>query len=600
MKKLLIFTLLALSLMLVSCDSLDTSSTDQTPTITETASSASTQAPTYEDIEVEEIISNDVNFDNGTWEEYTNESYITLDGSSTSYLITEEGTYLLTGTITQSIIVQLQDDEDVRFILDNVTIETSENAAIMILSADDVVISVLEGTTNTLSDSSTYSLDYEDYDATIYSDADVVINGLGTLNIYANANNALQTKDDLMIVDVTLNITSVDDGIIGRDSLLVQNANITVTSDGDAIKTTNDESTEKGFLYIESGTFNLNAGSDGFDAANSIIIDNGTFNIVSGGEGIKSDKDIYITDGDFTIDSVEDAIDSDGQTVINGGTFNLEAENDAIHSNSAITLSADYMVINASDDGIHSDTDLTVLQGTYIIENAYEGLEGKTIYLVDGSIDITASDDGINASDPEITVVEGPFQADLSSSTGQIFMSGGQVFINAEDDGVDANGSFTMTGGILVINGPTSGMQSAIDYDLEWNQNGGILIAVAGYGNETKSPTSATQITMVYNTETIHSSNEAISLMADGQALYTFIPEKYYQVLLISTPDLNNSTAYTIAFDGDIEGTLTNGYYSNADVSNYETLTTISLDTTINTFNITSSTGFPPGGGRPR
>ncbi|MDA3931740.1 MAG: hypothetical protein PF513_03295 [Tenericutes bacterium] len=63
---------------------------------------------------------------------------------------------------------------------------------------------------------------------------------------------------------------------------------------------------------------------------------------------------------------------------------------------------------------------------------------------------------------------------------------------------------------------------------------------------------------------------------------------------------MDNSTDYTIAFNGEITGTLVNGYYANAEVTNYEILTTISLDQIINTYNITSnSTILPPGGGPP-
>jgi hypothetical protein len=584
MKKLLAIVLLTLSLILVGCDTLD-----EEPSIT--------LSTTTEDIDVEEIMSMDIDFEDGVYEDYTSDSYTIIDGSSSSYTITSEGTYVLTGTIQETIFVDLMEDEDVRLILNNVTIEASENAAIMVLSADDVIISIPEGTTSTLSDSVSYNESYADDDATIYSSADLVINGSGTLNVNANCNNAIQTKDDLMLVDVTINITSVDDGIIGRDSILVQNATINIISNGDGIKATNDESTDKGYIYIESGIFNINAGSDGFDAVNNIVIDDGTFDIVSGGEGIKSDANIYIADGNFTIDSVEDAIDSDGELAINGGTFDVSSDTDAIHSNLSVTLSNMDIVINALDDGIHSDTELYLLSGHITIENSYEGLEAKYIYIVDGSIDITSSDDGINASDPEITVVEGPFQAGSTTSTAQILMTGGTVIINSENDGVDANGSFTMQGGILIINGPTNGMQSAVDYDLTWTQTGGILIGVAGYGHETKAPSdTSTQMTLVYNTESIHD-GETISILEDGEILYTFTPTKSYQAILISSPELNNTSTYSIAFNGDIDGTLENGYYTKVEVSNYDVYTTLTLSQTINTYNLDelSNEPLPPG-----
>ena len=595
MKKIYLFAMIAISLLLVSCANQGTNQENTTETLP--------TVYTTESINVSEIISDDVNFDQASWEDYQDTDSQVIDGTSTNFTITEEGTYLLQGTITESIIVDLADDEDVRLILDNVTISPTENAAIIILSADDVVISVLEDTINYLSDSETYQTAYTDYNAVIYSTADLAINGEGTLIIDASSNNAIQTKDDLVIVDTTIEIMSVDDGIVGRDSLLIQNASLTIEADGDGLKTTNDESPDKGYLYIESGTFNLTVGSDGIDAVNDIVIDDGNFTIISEKKGIKSDASIYLSNGTYSVESTEDAIDADGSLTVQGGTYDLQSDEDAVHVNENVNLSQSDFTIQSVDDGIHADNELVIHSGNIVILSAFEGLEGKAITIQGGYIDIHATDDGINASDPDVEVIEGPnVIPNASTSTGTILISGGTLIIESEDDGIDANGTFTMTGGNVFINGPTSGLQSAIDFDLEWIQSGGLLIAVAGYGNETKFPsTGSTQTTLVYNLTNVQPANQLISLISEDIALYTFTPLKSYQVVYISSPDLNQSTTYTLAVGGSSSVSSDAIYETQVEVTNATTIDTFTLDDIINTFNLdSSSTTFPPHGpGRP-
>ena len=592
MKKLLTVVLLMSLMVLYGCQEKDNIINDSVPGV-------------IEDIVVEDIINDEINFNENRYIDYTDESYITLDGSSTNYTITTSGTYELTGQIDETVIVDISEDEDIRLILNQVTITPSINSAILILSADDVEISVVEGSTNTLVDSTNYADLYQDYNATIYSNADLGINGLGTLNVVSNYNDAIQTKDDLMLVDLSLNITSKDDAIIGRDSISIDAVNLTIDALGDGLKTTNDENEMKGFTYIKSGTFDITALGDGIDSKNSIIIEDGTLTFDTENESIKSDQNIYIANGDYTIESLDDGIDSDQNIIINGGRFNINSDKDALHSNQSITLSNLSLVIHATDDAIHSDDVLTILSGTITITSSYEGLEGKSIFISGGTINIVATDDGINASDPEVEVVEGGIpnlQTDPTESTAIINISGGNLIIEAEDDGIDANGTFIMTGGTVVINGPVNGMQSAVDYDLKWIQEGGILIAVAGYGHETKVPSSeSTQTTIVYNLEQTNHANQTFSLIDDQSVLYAFTPKKEYEVILISSPDLNLNSTYSISFNGEITGDLINGYYTLANVENDTIFATFNLDEIINTFNLEATSVTPfPGGNRPR
>lgn len=573
MKKIICSLLILCTIFLVSCGS--TESTSSNSNTNSTASS--------EDTTTNELISiESINTDKGIYESYDEETTVTFDASSTSYTITEAGTYMLTGTITETVVIDV-DDEDVRLILNNVTIETTIDSAILVLSADDVEISVPEGTINYLIDSNNYSETNQEYNSVIYSEADLVINGSGTLNVEANYNNGILTKDDLMIFDVTLSVTSVDDGIIGRDSLYIQNATVSVDSEGDALKSTytsdDDTITDKGYIYIQSGEISLTSGDEGIQATSDIYIAGGSVSVISESKGIKSDTSIYVLDGNVSVNS----------------------EDDAFHTDTNLEISGGVLTIDTNDDALHSDNYLTISNGEINIVNCYEGIEGKNITITGGNITIVANDDGINGSDPDIDIADAPKPnepTDTTLSTATIDISGGVLLIDSDDDSIDSNGVVNISGGVIVINGPSTGTQSAVDYDLEWNLTGGTLIAVAGYGNETKTPSEgSTQVSFMYNTQSFQAAGTQVSLLdEDGTVIVSFTPTKVFQAILISTPDLDNSTTYSLCLNGTIDGELVNGYYSNATLTNYSVLDTFELDDVTNTFNAETTTiGGPPG-----
>lgn len=565
MKKLTTIFLSILFLFLVGCDE------------------ASSIEVTYPDTAEETYTLEAIDLDKVSYETYDEDLCVVLDASSDSYYITEEGTYILRGQITETITIDVE-DEDVRLILDDVSIETELNSAILVLSADDVEISVPEGTVNYLSDSENYSDSNSEYSSVIYSEADLVINGTGSLEVVANYNNTIQTKDDLVLLDVTLDVTSVDDGIIGRDSVTIQNATITVTSNGDSIKTTytseDDTDSEKGYLHVISGTITLNSGDDGIQTTANIVIDGGTIVINSDSKGLKSDAGLYYNDGSLRIISDDDSIHVATNLYITGGSVTIDSE----------------------DDAIHSDESLFISGGSITIIDCFEGIEGKYVYISGGTLDITAEDDGINGSDPEVSTADAakPGEvADPTTSTALVEISGGVIMIESEDDSIDSNGTLNISGGTIVINGPTSGAQSAFDYDIEFNLTGGTLMAVAGYGQETKTPTDdSTQINLTYVLDSTEYSGTQVTLLDDnGDIVVSFESDKYFQAIFISTPDLNDSTTYTLCLDGTVTGEEANGYYSDGTLENYTVVETFTLNDITNTFNLTSNIipNTPPG-----
>ena len=375
------------------------------------------------------------------WDTYESND-ITL---SKSIEITEAGTYTLTGTINDGLIY-INTDGNVKLILNGVSITNSQGPAIYVENAKTVEIETVKGTTNLLTDGSTYSGYEDDVIGAIYSKDDLILSGEGTLKVISNNEDAIVSKDDLKITSGTYIIDSTDDGIRGKDSIEITGGTFTINAKGDAIKSTNDTDASKGFILISGGTFNITTVNDGIQAETDLKITGGTFNIKTTGssnadsaKGLKAESLIEITDGTFTIDTTDDAIHSNGDLTINGGKF----------------------TITSDDDGIHADGLVEINDGTITI-TAHEGIEGTYIRINDGTVKISASDDGINAANKS------------SNYSVVVEINGGDITINmgqGDTDGIDSNGNLYINGGTINITG-----QSSFDYDGEAKYTGGTMI----------------------------------------------------------------------------------------------------------------------------
>ncbi len=253
-----------------------------------------------------------------TYEDYKKGEYqkVTLNGDSITFegrgavvqgsdlLISAAGTYVLNGTLDDgAIIIDSPDEENVTLVLENVNITCKDGAPIYVKNCGkNVIISVPEGTENTISDGSSYTYEYkvESTDtetgetslqpsAAIFSKADLKFNGGGKLIVNAHYNDGITGKDDVEIAEATLTINAADDGIVGKDSVIVKNGTITIKAEGDGIKSTNSEDTTKGYVAIADGTFNIISGNDGIQAETVLLTLGGDFTIKTG-EGSAAGK----------------------------------------------------------------------------------------------------------------------------------------------------------------------------------------------------------------------------------------------------------------------------------------------------------------------
>lgn len=455
----------------------------------------------------------------------------TVDGDTIT--ITEAGTYVISGTLKDGqIIVDSEDDENVRLVLNNAVITSSDSSPILVKNAKNTILSIPSGTESVLTDGSGNT--DEEATGTLFSADDLWINGSGTLTINANYKDGISGNDDIQITQTKIIIAAVDDGITANDSVSVSNADITIEAGGDGIKSTNDSKIQKGFVAVNGGNLTITSVADGLQAETLLYIQDGVFKIDTSGSDTSDDSDsfkglkagcgIVIEDGSFSIDSIDDALHSNGMMRVEGGSYE----------------------ITTGDDALHADVTLTVSGGTINIAKCYEGIESKIIEITGGTIELTASDDGINVAGGNDSSLGGKPGETTTTSSYKLTISGGDIKVNAAGDGIDVNGSAYMTGGTVLVSGPTNNGNAALDYDGVFEVSGGTLLVAGSSGMAQAPSTSSTQYTIA-NTVGTQTAGTMVKLVdSSGKTIASFTPANDYQHIAISSPDIKKGSTYTL------------------------------------------------------
>ncbi|MBQ7698962.1 MAG: carbohydrate-binding domain-containing protein [Clostridia bacterium] len=530
------------------------------------------------------------------------------------YTIKKAGEYTLKGNLADGqVIVDAGDKDEITLIMENASVSCSSGAPILILNAAEAAVKSAETTYNTVTDSRATdakkdSGSADNYDAAIYADCDLKINGKGTLIVTSAYDNGIKSKDDLKIKNVTLKVTSPGCSLKGNDGVEIESGEIILTSTGsDCIKTSSTElsskNNQKGSVTISGGHVDIYAAQDGISAACDAVISSDTedctvniftssyadlsdggsasseiYLIVSGsdysdsndyyayfynddnsdgkwskceyetmirsgrsasyyglvvkapssyknvafatvkagvqpdgenhtaiteGEAVNTSMNGYlitdISSGLITGDWVQITSDGGGNSekttysskgikaendiIITGGVVSVYSKDDGMHANSGsklesgvtstgnITVKGGSVVITAADDGMHADGTLKINNGYVKIEKSHEGLEGNVVEINGGKVYVYGEDDGINAC--------------KGSKTALVNITGGYLDVttpSGDTDGIDSNGSITMSGGVAVVRSGASmgGVAGSVDADGTVTVTGGTIVALGG------------------------------------------------------------------------------------------------------------------------
>lgn len=482
---------------------------------------------------------------------------ILLDENSPDHevAITQAGTYYLSGSLKEGqILVDAPDDALIRLVFDQVDLSSAQNAPIQIVSADKVMIILAENSENYISDLRPAPSDDEtdDASAAIYSKDDLTITGEGSLQVTTTYRHGIQCNDDLILTGETILVEAIEDGIRSRDSLCIRVGSLAVKAGEDGLYTNNDEETDQGSVVILDGKVDITAGRDGIDSINQVVIENGSLTIQSGGDWESEASD----DSAPSMKGIKGA----EAVFVKGGILNIDSADDAIHSNNQISIADGTLHLSSGDDGLHADSLIQITGGAITIAQSYEGIESANISIKAGDIQIQSTDDAINlaggvdgSSAQNRPGARDSFQMTDSGSQ-WLTIEGGSIMINANGDGIDANGSIEMSGGSVLIHGPTSDMNGALDYLGSFSINGGYLVAAGSVGMAQAPDQTSSQLSFLIAFDDPIAADTLVYVNNEsGETLLSFVTEKETRSLVVSTPELQQGETVTIYAGGEVK-----------------------------------------------
>lgn len=573
-----------------------------------------------------------------------------VDGSGARFkdgvlTITEAGTYILSGKLDGRVVVNTGKNKEVRIVLNGVEITSSDNAALAVLQADKVSITLAENSENKLTDGSEYKTSDEEskVDACLYSQDDLTINGSGSLEVTGNYKHGIVSKDDLVITGGKIKVTAKNTAMAGKDSVKISDGEFDISAGTNGIKSDNSEDSTKGYIALTGGSYKIVSNNDGIEASGVLKIDGGDFDITTGGGSKNSStKSDGMPNGDWQNDmqkggggmrggqmpNGEMPQMPDGQTPPDmpddfaGGKIEAAAsvEQTAVTEQTANTESSDS---SDSAKALKSDSDIEITGGSFKIDSADDSIHSNgNVNFTGGKLEAASGDDGLHAdkdlviSGGEITITKSYEGLEGMTTT----ISGGTVNVTASDDGINcAGGSDTgsedrmgrdmfaaqdgvylkITGGNITVNSNGDGLDSNGDLFVE----GGTTVV---YG-----PTNSGNGTLDYNGSAKITSGSVIAMGAAGMEQNFSDGSSQCSVLCDFDSSIAADTELTIKdSSGNVVFTATNPktwqgvVFSSSDIRQGETYT-LTAGTSTQTIEVTSvstsnSKGNQFGGGRMR
>lgn len=507
--------------------------------------------------------------------------------SGSTVTITEEATYIISGQLRDGVlIVNAPDTAKLQLVLGGVDITSKTSAALYILQADKVFVTLAEGTENTLANGGTFAaIDENNIDAALFSKQDLTLNGAGSLTVTSPAGHGIVCKDDLVITGGSYRVNSASHGLDANDSVRIKDAAFTIDAGKDAIHAENAEDASKGFIYISSGSIQAEAEGDGIAAGAYMQIVDGTIDLLVGGGSENASKQQSDSFGGFmgggrpgmmmrpgdmensAVTTEENGTSMKGlkaanSMLISGGNITINSADDSVHADVSVIINGGTFTIASGDDAIHAEDTLTVTAGEIDISESYEGLEALHINVQGGDIRLAARDDGLNAAGGTDQSgmtggrdgmfgggrpggMGGGHGGMSANANGSIQVSGGTLYINSSGDGLDANGTLEISGGYTVVVGPTQGDTATLDYDTSGIITGGTFIGTGAAGMA-QSFSDSRQGVVAVGVGNQAAGTQITLKDAKGNTVISYAPELNFAVVILSSPDIVKGDTYTI------------------------------------------------------
>ena len=523
--------------------SVGTTATTSSATATDTAASSSsfsTNVKSGEKLDVDTHYSEqDLSWDTSSETAIDLSNPTATDGVTVedgTLTITKAGTYKLSGGYQGQIKVETADSDAVRLVLDNANITNSSGAALNVVNADEVILYSASGTTNTISDGADYTATGEDDpDAVVYSKADLTIAGEGTLKVNGNHEDGIHTSDGLVIASGTLEVNAANTGIKGKDYVDILGGTINVTAQQDGIKSTNDTDEGQGWTRLSNGTVTVNAGDDGFKASRVVEISGGSLTVEQSDEGIEAQY-INVSGGDVNVTSADDGMNASLKT----------SDSESTDSSANTSDTANQQQNNQQQDSIPGG------QQSGTSNQQQQGMGQPP--AMSGT-----SQDGTSQNGTTGTGQQGmgqPPQGGMPGGGGGTFevvdaainVSGGHVTVNAEGDGIDSNGVTTLSGGTLIVNGPSQGGNAALDTNGDLLLNGATVLSGSTADMfEAPSTNSTSGYLKLTNSSGFEQGSTVQVADSSGKVVANYkVTKSNVQLVLVSSSSIVKGQSYTV------------------------------------------------------
>ena len=457
--------------------------------------------------------------------------------SDQTLTITQAGTYVLTGIGKNiKLVVEAADTDQVHLVFQNLTLE-GEGTLLQINKAQEVVISLAEGSQNALTESQ--ASDDEKVKATIHSQVPLTLNGTGNLTLTALTKNALEVEGDLKVLGGAYTVKAANHGFKAEGALDIEAATLTIEAGKDGLHAEHDETTERANISLNPTQLSIAATEDGVDAGNELTIEGGTITVSQSEEGLEA-RVIRQLGGDVTIKSSDDGINA------SAGSSSKSSDTSATSKTTDASTTS-----NTADTSSSASQATATPAATSQADQANKDKNATPPSPPAGQAPPQGVQPPQNGQGPGGMPPGGQEESDPSL---QIILEGGTLTIDAEGDGIDSNGTVSISGGSLVVNGSVQGGNGPLDAAGDITITGGTVWALGTSDMLQGFAQGSTQASITANIAGT-AGQTLIILDANGKEVARQTASKDFQAVIMSSADLVDGQTYTIQVEGTTQTT---------------------------------------------